>query len=239
MAGVPQLSTNHIEGLTRQFEVIAHNLANVSTNGFKRQRVGFASVLADKAGPAAKGRVEGKVSTDFTQGALVRTNRPLDVALEGEGFFVVETPQGIRLTRNGTFRVNSNGQIVDTRNRPVAGEGGPITLPPFANPETVQIASDGTVSAGGEAIGRLRIMGYKDLSLLTRFGDGDFVADPAAEPVPAPPVRVHQGHREASNVNLIEEMVGMIATTRMYEAGLKAISTRGESQQSILRVAMS
>jgi len=161
------------------------------------------------------------------------------VALEGKGFFVIETPAGQRLTRNGVFRLNGNRQIVDSRDRPVAGEGGPITIPPSVNPETVRIGSDGTVSAGGEEIGKLRIMSFQDLSVLRPIGQGEFLAGPDAEGEMAPDVRVHQGHREASNVNLIEEMVAMITTTRLYEAGLKTISTRDERMGSLLRVAMS
>jgi len=240
MANPPQVATSNFDNLARQFEVITHNLANVSTSGYKRRRMGFAEVLAGQAGGTGGAKtIEGKVSTDFTQGALVRTDRPFDAALDGDGFFVIETPQGPRLTRNGAFRLNTNRQIVDSRGRPVAGEGGPITIPPSVAPEDVRIAPDGTVSAGGEQVGKLRITGFEDPSVLTPAGEGNFVAGDDAQEATDVSARVVQGHREASNVSLVEEMVGMITVTRLYEAQLKAIASRGDRMESILRVAMS
>ena len=224
-----------ISNLNRQFEVTAHNLANVSTAGYKRQRISFASVLAAEGEPQSGETV----AMDFTQGSLIQTGRPLDVALEGKGFFVVETPQGRRYTRNGSLRLNGDGQLVDFMNRPVVGESGPITIPSSVSSQTIQIAADGAVYAGGRKLDTLRIMSFKDLTMLMPIGQGSFVPHPDAEAVMAPDVRVHQGYTEASNVNLIEELVGMITTTRLFEANLKAISTRDDYLQSILRVAMS
>jgi flagellar hook-basal body protein len=121
----------------------------------------------------------------------------------------------------------------------VAGEGGPITVPASAGPQSIQIASDGTVTADGQRVGKLRVMSFADPSLLRPVGEGSFMADAGAQPVTASDVQVRQGYKEASNVNLVEELVELIKTTRLFEANLKAISTGDDRMQSILEVAMS
>ena len=174
---------------------------------------------------------------DFTQGGLVRTGRGLDLALNGKGFFVIETAAGPRYTRNGVFRTNPQGQLVDSAGRMVAGEGGPITLPPNVNAEMVSVAQDGTISAQGRALGKLRIVDFESYAGLQPVGDSLYSAGLDGEPVPAANASVQQGFQETSNVKAVEELVGLITVTRLYEANIKGIQAQDERKQNLLRVA--
>ena len=147
-----------INSLTREFEIITHNLANVSTVGYKRRCNAFTkSLIAQGLSPTEAATSEdARLSTsyDFSQGSFIDTGRSLDFSLCGKGFFVIETPEGPLYTRNGTFRLDPNGQIVDSSGRLVAGESGPITIPPSVSPSQVVVSSDGNINAGGAVIGK-------------------------------------------------------------------------------------
>jgi flagellar basal body rod protein FlgG len=161
------------------------------------------------------------------------------VALDGEGFFVVETPSGSLYTRCGKFRTNGEGQLVDPMGRLVAGDNGPITVPASVSSSDVVIARDGRVSAGGRALGKLKIVQFTDPTQLTSVGTGCFQAKANAEVKDADKVAVEQGSYESSNVSVVEELVGLLTVTRMYEASLKGISAQDDQGKQILQVAMS
>ncbi len=236
-----------LEALSQQYRAIAHNLANASTAGYKRRCTTFVQDLQRQMdiGPGADGssvtagEVQGETSVDFTQGALTRTGQPLDLALKGKGFFVIETTQGPRYTRNGAFRTNQEGQLVDPLGRTVAGEGGPIVIPNTVSILAIQVSKDGSVLADGRTIGKLRVVAFEDEGMLVAMGSNCFRAPSEATPNAAPDAAVQQGFQEASNVRPVEELVDLIRVTRLYEANIKAMDTKDENMKNILQVAMS
>jgi len=232
--------------LTHQYETIAHNLANASTVGYKRRLTVFAlpdgsAGGAAPSGPAATGTAPTVTESnfvDFSQGALVHTGRPLDAALHGKGFFVLETDRGDRYTRNGIFRTNAQGRLVDAQGRMVAGEGGPLTIPPTVSPMQVEIAEDGRILAAGAEIGKLRVVEFEDPNVLDPVGDSAFEAPAGIRPDPAADTTVHQGFQEASNVKSVHELVALIQVARLYEANVKIVQAAGDRGKELIRVAM-
>jgi len=235
-----QVSTS-IDALTREFEVITHNLANVSTVGYKRRCNAFSkTVEAQDVETYSPGSVDLNSVFDFSQGSVAETGRPLDLALYGKGLFRVETPDGPLYTRNGTFQTNQNGQIVDSQGRTVAGQAGPITIPGSVGISQLNVSSDGTISAGGITIGKFAIVDFGDNeNKLVPAGDSCYrMPDASIVPVAAAQVVVKQGYQESSNVKVIDELVDMILVSRLYEANMKAITAEKEASGSLMSVAM-
>lgn len=210
-------------------DVIAANLANVHTTGFKADQPVFETTLErtlaitdgknqTPIGSLSSGAVLSSTYTDPAPGAIQNTGNPLDLAIEGEGFFVIQTPTGDRYTRNGAFGLNSEGMLVTRDGLPVLGTRGTIQIPPKSE---VSITVDGQVSAGGSVIDRLLIVSGS----LTKEPSGWFigVASPVSEP------RVRSGALEASNVNIAREMVAMIEWMKVYEAHQKVIHAQDEA----------
>lgn len=230
-----------LNALTREFDIISHNLANVSTTGFKRRCNCFTQVLAEQTA-AAEGAGDEESSPgvfDFSQGSLVPTERTLDFALHGKGFFVVESPEGPLYTRHGVFQTNRNGQIVDSAGRLVAGTAGPLIVPPDADVADLYGTDDGRIIAGEASIGQFRLVDFPDaLDQLQAAGQNCFQAPKDVDPVPATDVVVKQGYQEASNVKLVDELVNMILVSRMYEANMKLVGVKKDSSSAALSVAM-
>jgi flagellar basal body rod protein FlgG len=233
---------SNVDVLTRQFEQITNNLANVSTAGYKRQRSDFLAALrsqlssADSVPPAEVGM---RQTVDFSQGTLVQTSRTLDVALTGRGFFVIETPDGPRYTRNGAFQLNGTGQLVDSQGRIVAGEGGPIVVPAGTDLSTLTVGADGQFSAGAVRLGRLRLVDFGDQEgQLQPVGASCFEAPASLTPAPAQKASVRQGFQESSNVQMVEELVGMITVSRLYEANVRVLTANRDASKSLMDVAM-
>lgn len=195
----------------RRQEVAAHNLANVSTDGFKGERV-FARMI-DDALPVAD------TATDLRAGTLRVTGAPLDLALGGEGFLVVETPAGERWTRGGSFRLDAEGQVVDAGGNPLLGEGGPILAPPGA----LSVSREGVVTVDGEEVARLRVETAPPDARLAHEAGTLFVPDAGRAPAETRDVR--QGALEESNVSTVGSMVDMISVQRAYAAVQKAVTT--------------
>ncbi|MHC4387222.1 MAG: flagellar hook-basal body protein [Planctomycetota bacterium] len=236
-----QVSTS-IDALMQEFYIITHNLANVNTAGYKRMCNAFSKSLeARQAGEEiySPGTIDLNSAFDFSQGSMVETGRPLDFALYGKGFFVIETPEGPLYTRNGTFLTNQNGQIVDSNGRIVAGEAGPIVIPPNVGLSQLYVGSDGTLSAGGTAIGKFKLVDFADNeNKLVPAGSNCLqMPDETIQPVAADQIVVKQGSVEASNVKMIDELVDMIMVTRLYEANMKLVSAQSEATDSIMSVA--
>jgi len=231
-----------IDGLTQEFNIIAHNLANVSTVGYKRRSNAFSnSLMAQGAGTkAVSGDESGLYSTiDFTQGSFVETGRSLDFALGGKGFFVIETPEGPLYTRNGIFSLNENGQIVDLMGRTVAGQSGPISIPPDTGPSQISVSSDGNISAAGASVGKFKLVDFKDnQSELLAAGFNCFQAPEGIEPEPPENLIVKQHAHEGSNVQMVEELVDMVMVTRLYEANMKFIAAGKDVSESLMNLAM-
>jgi len=228
--------------------VISNNLANVNTTGFKRSRAAFEDLLYQdlrQAGGQTSEQTEAPsglavgtgvrvVGTQklFTQGNISQTNNPLDVAIQGRGFFEVLLPDGTQAyTRDGTLQIDSDGQVVTSSGYRIQPE---ITLP--NNAQSVTIGSDGTVGvqiagqAAPQQVGTLQIVDFINPSGLTPRGENLFLETAASgTPQPGTPGlnglgTVLQGALETSNVNVVEELVSMIETQRAYEMNSKAIS---------------
>ncbi len=238
-----------LEAQQMQMDVIAHNLANVSTNGFKRQRAVFEDLLYQTLRqPGAQSSQQSEVPSGlqigtgvqpiateriFTQGNLQQTGNSLDVAIQGEGFFQVLLPDGTNaFTRDGAFQLNSQGQLVTSSGYQVQP---PITLP--ANVVTVTIAKDGIVSvtqAGASAptqVGQMQLATFINAGGLQSRGENLYV-ETASSGAPSPNAPgangaglLNQAYVETSNVNVAEELVNMIQTQRAYEINSKAIQT--------------
>jgi len=242
MSEITAQISSTIDGLAREFNIITHNLANVSTVGYKRRCNAFSkSLTAQGAGTKAEtgDGTDLYATFDFSQGSFIETGRSLDFALCGKGFFVIETPQGPLYTRNGMFRLDQNGQIVDSAGRVVAGQAGPISIPPGAGLSQISVSSDGSISAAGTAVGKFKLMDFKDKEdKLIAAGLNCFRAPKTMEPQQPENLIVKQGFQENSNVQLVEELVDMIMVTRLYEANMKFMSTGKDASKSLLNVAM-
>ncbi len=208
--------------LRRKLDVIANNVANMNTAGFKRVSLDFEETTMPKASATLfprrdrDNRFVRELSTvhDFSAGSVEMTGNDLDVAIEGEtGFFVVGTPAGERYTRAGEFAIDGTGRLVTTDGKPVLSDGGEVT---FGAEETnIAIAHDGTISTTAGLKGRLRIANFPDTTVLSKEGDNLYSASAAPE-VPAF-VRVRQGALEKSNVSSVEELTAMMNVQRAYE----------------------
>ena len=217
--------------LARELDVLANNLANLSTTGFKRDAVAFESYLmpvaqADSFQSADRQLafvLDRGVHHDFSSGGLKLTGNELDAAIQGEGFFVVQTPQGERYTRSGAFARNAQGELATSEGDRVLGDRGPITF--AAEDQAVTIAADGTVSTSQGVRGRLRIVRFENPQRLEKAGTGLFASGEA--PLPAPEARVAQGALEGSNVQGIAEMARLLEVSRSYQ-NLSALLQRGD-----------
>lgn len=154
-------------------------------------------------------------ATDHSTGSINLTNRSLDAALTGEGFFVVQTPRGERYTRAGAFTLDAAGQLVTPNGALVVGENGPLTLPPGE----ATISEDGSIFVGGQTVGRLRIVRFADArAALAKEGSSLFVANPGARPTEAAETRVIGGALEMANVNALTEMSAMMQNNREFDS---------------------
>ena len=234
--------SSRLDGLTREFNVIAHNMANASTVGYKRRFNTFSkSLIAQGVGTkaGAGGGSDLMAALDFSQGTFVETGRSLDFALCGKGFFVIETPKGPLYTRNGMFRLDQNGQIVDSEGRTVAGKSGPISVPPDVGLSEISVSSDGNISAAGASLGKFTLVDFGDKEgELVANGLNCFKAPGNMEPEPSKNLIVKQGFQEGSNVQMVEELVDMIMVTRLYEANMKFVSAGKNNSKSLMNVAM-
>ena len=217
---------------SRRLDVVANNLANVNTAGFKKDTLrneSFPEVLMYRLaqgpvtpiGTLGPGTDTPTIHTDFTRGIIVETSNPFDLALEGPGFFSVETPNGERYTRNGHFLRDAAGYLVNQEGYYLLGQNGRIQVAASA---VVEVSQDGRVVADGQVVDALRIVGFLP-GLGVKEGHSLWLADQVAE-LPAPTVR--QGAIERSNVNIVQEMVDMIGILRAYEANQKVITTQDE-----------
>jgi len=212
---------------TQELDTIANNLANTSTAGYRAEQNVFSSVLADASNPGASalnqaindyGILSG-TTLDASQGALQKTGNDLDVAIEGRGYFVVQTAGGPMYTRNGSFQVSAQGQLVTSTGNAVMGEQGVITMPPGP----VSISSDGTISSNGAVTGKLKVVEFPAGTELTNVGN-TLLSAPANTATPATQSSVRQGMLESSNVNPIIGMVQLVTAQRSAEMMQRALS---------------
>ncbi len=235
--------SSSMEALMKEYEIITHNLANVSTVGFKRRSNAFTKALDDQnitEQSYKPGEVELSTAFDFSQGTMTETGREMDFALMGKGFFVIETPDGPLYTRNGTFSTNQSGQIVDLEGRTVAGESGVISVPRKIAVSDIFVDAYGTISAQGRTLGKFKLVDFGDDDCkLAPVGNSCFkMTDEDIQPEVTKNIMVKQGYLEGSNVHIIEELVDMIMVTRMYEANTKFLEKRSDASNSLMNIAM-
>lgn len=217
-------------GLLREMQIVANNIANTATTGYRQEGLVFSEYLA-KGGTLSM--AHGNIPrTSFTQGALETTGNSLDVSIEGEGFFQIGSPNGPRLTRSGHFSRAPTGDLVTPDGYPVLDIGeAPIFVPPDAG--QIHIAGDGTISADGTVVGQLGIVLPQEGAELIRE-DGVLFAV-KGEMQPTDTARVLQGHLETSNTDPIGQLARMIEIQRAYEMGQKLIETETDRQKSMLK----
>ena len=211
-----------MRNLEHRQELVANNLANVSTDGFKGERA-FARLLADGSTPAID------TATDFRSGPITQTGAPLDLALTGPGFFVVQSPAGERYSRGGSLRLDDNGHLVDPNGNALLGESesgepsGPIIVPSDAR--DIHISSAGAVVTGTTPIGQLRLERVTANTRLQHDAGGLFLPPTTRTPIANADRTIRQGAREESNVTSIESLVDMISIQRAYASAQKVMTT--------------
>ena len=234
MDSIGYTTLSRMAGLAREMDAVANNIANMSTTGFRREGTAFAEYVQD-VGPGEPSLSMGTPVarlTDLSQGNLTRTNGTYDIAIEGEGFFMIATPTGERLTRAGVFAPSAAGELVTPDGHPLLDEGGaPVFVPPDA--ASIAIAADGTVSADGNPLGRIGLFEPVDPFDLTRQAGTAFEAPSGVQPVEEP--RILQGFIEESNVNPVEEIARMIQVQRAYELGQGFLDKEDERVRTALR----
>ncbi|ODT83890.1 MAG: flagellar basal-body rod protein FlgF [Pelagibacterium sp. SCN 64-44] len=228
MGNAQLISLSRQMALQRQMDVVANNMANLNTTGFKAEQLLFEEYIMPVARDKDFPRLDQPLSYvqdwatvhDMSSGALVQTGNALDVGLNGEGFFAVQTPAGERWTRSGAFQLNATGQLVDLNGNPVLGEGGPIQFGPQES--DITIAADGSISSSAGVKGRLRMVEFANVEELTRQGSNLWAG---GTPLPATATLAMQGFIERSNVSGVAEMSEMIRVTRAYES-LASLTTK-------------
>ncbi|SMH63052.1 flagellar basal-body rod protein FlgF [Azospirillum agricola] len=222
--------------LRRQLDVVANNIANMNTAGFRGERTLFETAL-EAGGRKPTDRIAFTIDrstyTDLRPGAFTQTDNPYDVALDGDGFLTVQTPDGVRYTRDGRMRRDADGQLVTANGHPVLDDGRrPVTI--NSDYSTVTIAPDGLLSADGNVVARLAVTRFDNPQMLAQTGDLLFEAGDGMEPRPAPDTRLIQGKVEKSNVQGIAEIGRMMDLTRDYQA----VSKMMDDGQDLLRTAI-
>jgi flagellar basal-body rod protein FlgF len=215
-------AANALHYWERRQEIAAHNLANSDTTGFKAERV-FARMVGD-AIPVAD------TATDMRAGTVTNTGQPLDFALGDLGFLVVDTPGGERLTRGGSFELDTEGRIVDQRGNPLLGEGGEIIVAGGS----IDVNRAGVVRVDGREVGRLRVETVPADVRLAHEAGTYFIPDEERIEVAAEARDVRQGHIEASNVNTIGSMVDLISIQRNFAAVQRAVVTLDDVRSTIV-----
>lgn len=228
--------------LRREMDVIANNVANVTTNGFKRRtstarefQMPVASADSFRRGEDRRVSfvVDRGTPLDLRMGTLEPTNNPMDVAINGDAMFVVQTPQGERFTRNGALMTNANGQLVNSDGHALMGEQGPFQ---FANEDSdIRIATDGTVSTSRGPQGKLRLVRFDNPQQLQNAGANLFTVPATVQAQPALQARLQSGVVERSNVSPVIEISRMIEVNRAYQSVASMISRSDEVRRSAIQ----
>ena len=215
--------------ILEQQATTAHNLANATSTGFKAQVDSFRAIPVISEGLATRAFVvDATVGADFNPGAIQATNRDLDIAIQGKGWFVVQRADGSEgYTRNGSLKVSENGILETATGLAVMGDGGPISIPPnvaitIAKDGTVSTVANGTQPGPSNIIGRLKLVNPPEETLV-RAEDGMFVTNNGSPAEVDALVNVVSGALESSNVNVVDAMVNMISLARQFEMQMKLI----------------
>ncbi|WP_209425221.1 flagellar hook-basal body complex protein [Pararhodobacter sp. SW119] len=221
-------------GLLRELQLLANNMANVSTTGFRREGVLFSEFvrrLDPIESPLSMAAANAR-QTFLTQGTLTQTGGALDLAIEGDGYFQVETPQGERLTRAGHFQTNAEGEMVTPDGYPLLDLGGARIFVP-ADAGVVAIARDGTLSVDGAPLAQIGLVRPADPTEMRRAAG--VLLEPVGDVLPAEQAVVYQGFLEESNVNPITEMARLVAVQRAYELGQSFMDREDERIRNVVQ----
>ncbi len=241
MDSISYLTGNQMNGLTEQLDIIASNLANASTPGYKKMQGKFQSALNQAMG-SSDSTNEPQIhlpelaykQIDTSQGPVRTTGRPLDVAIQGRGFLVVDTLAGERYTRRGRLQVNADGELTDSAGNPFAGSSGSIRIPDGA--AQIAIGPNGEVVADGQSLGTLELVDIPDPRSLVPEGSGLYRND-GDSARRAADSRVLQGAVEESNVNTMAELVDLVKVMRHYEIGSRLMKRWDSVQQQLIQSA--
>ncbi len=232
--------------LERQLDVIANNIANVNTTGFKADKPLFQEYLTSGAHEDTfRGRdrnvsfvVDRATLRETAGGPLMQTKNPLDVAIDGNAYLVVQTPGGERYTRDGAMQINSQGQLVNSSGHQIVGATGPIVFQP--TDRDITIAPDGTITVieGTNRIdsvrGKLRLASFANEQRMVKEGLNLYSAGPGANPIAATGSQVQQGYIEKSNVNAVIEMTRMMDVTRAYTKISAMLQQQGDLRKTAI-----
>ena len=236
MENTGYITVTRQSGLAREMQVVANNIANAATTGFRAEGVIFSEYIQPVENGKSLSMGQGNVrNTSFEQGGLSATGSSFDLAIEVDGYFLVQTPEGERLTRAGAFSPNAAGELVTYDGYPVLDAGGaPVFVPPNA---AIAVSADGTLSADGNPLGQIGLVQPTDAKDMVREDGVMFRADSGFEP--AENARILQGFVEKSNVNPIGELARMIEVQRAYEMGQNFLQREDERVRAAVKALMS
>jgi flagellar basal-body rod protein FlgF len=241
MENAPLIGLSRQIALQKQLQVVANNLANINTFGFKAEKMLFSDYVmttaADESFPLGSQDVhyteDWATLHDFQPGAIEQTGGEFDVALEGPGFLSIQTPNGTAYTRNGAFHLDATGMLVTADGAPVLSEGGPVT---FTAAETdIHFGPDGSILSSAGSKGKLAVVEFADPQALTHLGDSLYAATSGDPGQAATTTRVHHGMIERSNVSGVTETAEMIRINRAYELVSQIISRQDDLRRTAIR----
>ena len=240
METVSHIALAHQTSLNRRMSVISHNLANLNTTAYRREDLMFEEVLREtQDGETGNISMVQDVSSFFKleSGPMESTGNPLDVAINGDGYFTVETEDGPRYTRDGSFMINADNELVTKEGRAVLdAQGNVIDMP--ENGGRIEIARDGTVSTPDEDLGQLGVVTFENEQALKKRPDSLY--DPEdMNPQPAENPEIHQGMLEGANIQGITEMTNMMDVVRSYQGAKKMMDQDHERQLRAIRTLVS
>ncbi len=233
MEATGYVTLSRLSGLRREMDLVANNIANMGTQGYKSQGAVFSEYIADVPDGRSLSMARATAwKMNMTDGVLSQTGGTYDLGIQGPGFFQIETPDGPRLTRAGSFTPSAEGELVTMDGLRLLDAGGaPVFVPP--NARAIGIAQDGTISADGTPIGQIGLWQPVDPLTLTYSG-GNLMA--AGDLEPAPSGQIHQGFLEDSNVQPVSEVARMIAVQRAYEQGQSFLDAEDERLRNMIHV---
>jgi flagellar basal-body rod protein FlgF len=220
--------------LFRELDLVANNIANATTGGYKADRMLFAEFVTRPQRTQRMSQVRNvSVYRDTVEGGFQRTGNAFDMAIKGPGYFVVNTPSGERYTRNGGFTLDETGRLVTPQGHEMQGEGGPIVV--STDESEVIVGPDGTISnRDGGVLGKVRVVRFADERQLRKVANGLYASDLAPQNTVAGEVKVLQGTIEGSNVRPITEIARMINLQRYFEATQKLVDQEHRRQRDAI-----
>ena len=227
-----------------RLDVIANNVANADTTGYKKDSI-FVQIMKDAgvAQSTGAGELAGldvKEFTDFAEGSLRPTNAPLDMAIQGEGFFVLDTPDGPRYTRNGNFRIDDNGSVINSNGDHVMGAGGKITIPSAEKLQQndLTITKAGEIFMNGTMLAKIRLVTFSDMQKLLKTEGTMFKSEETPKDVATSDEKttIRQGYLEESNVEALTEMVQLVELSRGFETDQRTMRYQDSTLEKAMEV---